>query len=321
MHRGARRDRFVEELLADGDDLKIALHVLDGSFPPTRLDGRHTLSAGWLLVWYLFPGRSYEIGAFHDRLGRFRGYYTNLIRPARFSPGSWVVEDLFVDVWQPVGGEPVVLDEADLAEAEARGEMDRIEAEGARALARDIAARARAGDWPPREVRDWPADLVPALRLRRDSPGTFFAARISGRIIAYGLYLMGAVSATSIVYAAFSDAFVVAGRAQDAWLITVVVEAVLLAPLALGGKLPATRWPRPALRDERSLFVATLAAGLAVLAVNERAEWSEVLLPVYATLGLFSSIFAVCRAWFDRAIPVFALAGVAVTLVALWILL
>ncbi|MXX78141.1 MAG: hypothetical protein F4Z33_03985 [Gemmatimonadales bacterium] len=161
---------------------------------------------------------------------------------------------------------------------------------------------------------------MPALRLRRDAPGTFHAARISGRIIAFGLYLMAAVSATSAGFAAFTDAFLVAGPAQDAWRLTLLGEALLLAPLALGGWLPATRWPQPPLTDERYLFIATLASGLAVLGLSERTEWAGALLPVYATLGLFSLVFAVCRWWFDRKVPVFALAGAAMTLVALVIL-
>ena len=205
---------------------------------------------------------------------------------------------------------------------------------------RVILFRIEAGDWPPEPVRRWGLDLVPALRLKRDSPGTYYSALIAGRIIAYGLYLMGAVSATSIGFAAFTDAFFRRGPGQIAWgsskvpldadvgldvrtahLDPELFEALLLLPLALRGRLPATRWPQPALTDERSLFIATLASGLAVLAVYERASWGGALLPVYGTLGLFSLIFAVCRVWFDRAVPVFALAGLLVTGLALMVLL
>ncbi len=164
-------------------------------------------------------------------------------------------------------------------------------------------------------------DLTPALRIRRDAVGTFHAARLSGRLIAYGLYLMAVVSATSIGFAWLTDAFVVGGQAQTLWLMTIIAEGVLLLPLALGGKLPSTFWPRPALTDERSLFIATLASGLAVLGLNERASWAGALLPVYGTLGLFSAIFAVCRVYFDRTIPMFAIAGLVVTLAALIVLI
>lgn len=274
-----------------------------------------------MLVWYLFPGRPFEIGAFYHRRGAFLGHYVNLIRPHALEGDVWVLEDRYLDVWIPADGDPAVLDREELAEAVRSGEVPPAEADELRSRAGDFVARVRDGDWPPADLRRWPADLAPALRLRRDAPGLFHAARLSGRIIAYGLYFMGVVSAISIGFAAFTDAFVARGAAQEAWKATIGVAALILLPLALGGRLPATYWPRPALTDERSLFVATLASGLAVLVLNERAEWSEVLLPVYGTLGGFSAIFAACRAWFDRQVPVFALAGVAVTLLALWMLL
>ena len=295
--------------------------MLGAGFPPKRIDAGTTLRPGSLLLWYLFPGEPYEIGAFYHARGVFQGHYVNLIRPSALEGDRWVLEDRYLDVWMPADGEPVLLDQEELAAAVGRGELSSGEADEVRAQAVRWLARARAGPWPPEPVRRWPADLVPALRLRRDEPGKYYAARTSGRIIAYGLYLMGAVSATSIVFAAFTDAFVVAGPALGAWKWTLGIEAALLAPAAMWGRLPATRWPRPALTDERSLFVATLASGLAVLAINERAEWSEVLIPVYGVLGGFSAIFAACRAWFDRTLPVFALAGVAVMVVALWFLL
>ena len=103
--------------------------------------------------------------------------------------------------------------------------------------------------------------------------------------------------------------------------LAVLSLTVVLLPAALGGRLPATFWPRPPLVDERSLFIATLASGLAVLALNARASWAGALLPVYGTLGLFSAIFAFCRVKYDRAVPVFAIAGLLVTLAALVVLL
>ncbi|WP_420463548.1 DUF402 domain-containing protein [Candidatus Palauibacter sp.] len=321
VHRGADIKRFRQELLADGPELKITLQLLDAGFPPVRIDDSTTLRPGSLLMWYLWPGKPFEIGAFHHARGTFQGYYINLIRPPRMESPPWVIEDLYLDVWVPADGRGVLLDEEELRAAVERGEFSAREAGEVRALGGRLLAATRRSRWLPAGVRCWPVEMVPALRLRRDAPGTFHAARISGRIIAYGLYVMGAASATSMGFAAFSDAFLVAGPAQQIWKVAILCEALLLAPFALSGRLPATRWPQPPLLDERSLFVATLASGLAVLGLNSRAEWSEVLLPVYGTLGLFSLIFAVSRCWFDREVPVFALAGVGMTLLALVFLL
>ena len=295
--------------------------MLESSFVLARIDDATTLRPGSMVVWYLFPGESYEIGAFFHRRGTFQGHYINLIRPPTFDAHPWVIEDLYLDVWVPAEGPPVLLDQDELSAAIRRGELSAAEGDEVRALGAHLLASVPTRSWPPAAVRQWPAELVPALRLKRDAPGIFYAARISGRIIAFGLYLMGVVSATSIGFAALTDAFVTPGSAQQVWRLVMLGEAIALAPLALGGWLPATRWPQPPLVDERSLFIATLATGLAVLALNERAEWAGALLPVYGTLGLFSLIFAVCRVWFDRQVPVFALAGVAITLLALGFLL
>jgi len=324
VRRGSRVQRFSQELLADGPRWKITLQILDGDFTPMRIDDATTLRPGSLLMWFLRPGQPFEIGAFYHGRGAFQGYYVNLIRPPRLQSSPWVIEDLYLDVWLPEGGDGVLLDEDELDAAVARAELSTAEADEVRRIGARLLARSRRPGrprWLPRSVGRSPAESVPALRLRRDAPGTFHAARISGRIIAFGLYLLAAVSATSAGFAAFTDAFLVAGPAQDAWRLTVLGEALLLAPLALGGWLPATRWPQPPLTDERSLFIATLASGLAVLALSERTAWAGALLPVYATLGLFSLVFAVCRWRFDRKVPVFALAGVAMTLVALAILI
>ena len=324
VHRGSHVQRFRQELLEDGPRWKITLQVLDADFEPVRIDDATTLRPGSLLMWFLRPGQPFEIGAFYHARGTFQGYYINLIWPPRLQSSPWVIEDLYLDVWLPAGGGGVLLDEDELEAAVARDELSAADADAVRRIGAALLARSRRSGprrWLPRSVGRSPAESVPALRLRRDAPGTFHAARISGRIIAFGLYLMAAVSATSAGFAAFTDAFLVAGPAQDAWRLTLLGEALLLAPLALGGWLPATRWPQPPLTDERSLFVATLASGLAVLALSERTAWAGALLPVYATLGLFSLVFAVCRWRFDREVPVFALAGVAMTLVALAILI
>ncbi|WP_419949967.1 DUF402 domain-containing protein [Candidatus Palauibacter sp.] len=321
VRRGEDVKRFRQELLADWPEMKITLQVLDGAFSPVRIDGSTTLRPGSLLMWYLWPDKPYEIGIFHHARGTYQGCYVNLIRPPRLESRSWIIEDLYLDVWVPAGGRGVLLDEDELDAAVARGELSADEAEEVRELGRRWLAATQGSRWLPAGPRRWSPEMVPALRLRRDAPGTFHAARLSGRIIAYGLYVMGVVSATSIGFAAFTDAFMVAGPAQQVWTFVIVGEALALAPFALAGRLPATRWPQPPLIDERSLFVATLVAGLAVLGLNSRAEWAGALLPVYGTLGLFSLIFAVSRWWFDREVPVFALAGVAMTLLALVFLL
>ena len=36
---------------------------------------------GGAIVWFLFPGRSYEVGAVYDAGATLLGYYTNFVEP------------------------------------------------------------------------------------------------------------------------------------------------------------------------------------------------------------------------------------------------
>lgn len=314
-------ERYRQELLLDRPELKITLQVRPPDAGSTEFaDGFH-LVPGSILLWYAFPASSREVGAFHNPTGTLLGYYGNIVAPHDYQRRTWHLKDLFLDVWMPVDGEARPLDREELEAAARMGWIGPEEAELARSECEAILAEASAGDWPPRAVRRWPLELVPALRLRRDEPGTYYAALVSGRLIAYGLYLFGIASVTSIGFAALTDAFVVAGAAQRAWIATIAAEGLALLPLTFGGRLPATRWPEPALTDERTLFIGTLAAGLAVLLMNDAAGWRPLLAGLYGALAVFLSIFGASRAYFDRRFPTFAVAGLAVSAVALLVLL
>ena len=101
----------------------------------------------------------------------------------------------------------------------------------------------------------------------------------------------------------------------------IAAEAVALLPLALAGRLPATRWPRPAPTDERTFFLGTVAAGVGVLLVQDSDVWRELLAGLYATLGLFLLLFAICRAIFERRLPLLAATGLLLSGLALVVLL
>lgn len=315
--------RYRQELLLDGEELKATLLIRPEGAAPMEVGEEARLPGGSALLWFTFPGRWYEVGAFHGPSGELAGYYTNLVRPPDFQDSTWRVRDLFLDIWLPRGGPPLVLDREEFERARREGWLEVEEAERARAECERIRERAARGDWPPRAVRRWPLEAVPALRLRRDAPGTYWASLVSGRIIAWGLYLLGTVPVTTLAFAVLTDAFEGSGRDQMAWLLTLAGEALVLLPLTLAGRLPATRFPRPgeSLTDERTLFIAALAVGLAVLILHDSEDWRPLLAGLYSTLSLFLAIFALCRGWFDRRFPAVAVAGLLVCGLALVVLL
>lgn len=315
-----RERRHRQELLHDGDGVKVTLLLHPSEAAPIEIGDAVRLPGGSALLWFSYPGRWYEVAALHDPIGRLLGWYTNLVRPPELEGRVWRIDDLLLDVWLPRDGTPRVLDRDELRQVRERGWLEEREVERAERECSRIVSRARRGDWPPPPVREWTLEAVPYLRLRRDAPGTYHAALISGRVIGYGLYLLGAVSFTSL---AFAVGGALSGRSPThaVWVGTLAAEAALLLPLALRGALPATRWPRPVPSDERTFFLGALAMGLGVLFLQEAETWREPLAGVYATLGLFCAIFAVCRAWFDRRFPLYAAAGLVVCLGALALLL
>jgi len=171
IRRGDDVQSFDQEILKNDEDLKITLQVLPTSFPPARIDDATVLDAGCLLIWYIFPGRWYEIGLFFNQRDVFLGHYINLIRPPTFEVARWVVEDLYLDIWAPVDGSPMLLDENELDEAVTRGKLSVEEAVEVQELGHVMLTRATKRHWP-KPLRQWSPELVSQLRLQRDLAGT-----------------------------------------------------------------------------------------------------------------------------------------------------
>jgi len=230
--------------------------------------------------------------------------------------------DLYLDVWQGSDEQPQLLDSDDLAAAVASGAIEPEEAKAVEAEADAVLRAAQNGRWPPKLVRNYPLEDVPALRLRRDDPGTYFANLIVGRLIAFGIYALGAVSITSLAFAAVTDAFYGSRSGLVAWMTVVAIEFVVLFGLSLAGRLPATRRPRrEEVVTERILFIGALIAGLAVFVYPDGRLWRSGLMGIYGTLAVFLAVFAAARFRFERNFPTLAVVGFVMCLVALVVLL
>lgn len=310
--------RFRQELLHDGPSCKISiLHVEE------RLRiGEIEVGEGGVVLWYLFPGRRYEVASVHDSEGVILGHYTNFVRPPQLTADSWNLTDLYLDVWQAPGAEAILLDQGDLDQAVSEGAIGSDEAREVEAEAAAVLQAARAGRWPPKIVREYPIEDVPALRLRRDEPGTYFANLIVGRLIAFGIYALGAVSLTSLAFAAVTDAFQADSPGLVVWMTVIGIELVILFGLSLAGRLPATRRPRPEeVLTERILFIGALISGLALFLYPDSELWRNGLVGIYSALGVFLAVFAGARLRYEQRFPGLAVIGVVVCLAALLVLL
>ena len=312
---------FRQEILHDGPNCKFSLLILPEGSEPLNV-GEVQLEPGGAILWYLFPDRSYEVGAVYDPHGRLLGWYTNLLRLPEISEGRWELTDLFLDVWQPPDGPARLLDEEDLAAALEAGAISREEARQIEAEAAAVLRSARAGRWPPTIVHRYPLEAVGSLRLRRDEPAKYAANLVINRLIGFGMYLFGAISLTSLLFAAFTDAFSGPGTALTVWKTVIGVEAVVLFLFAMVGRLPATQRPRPEESlDEKILFIGSVVTALAVFLYPDSRLWRSALIAIYSILFLFLSIFAIARSRWERRFPVLAVAGILVCLFALAVLL
>lgn len=167
-HRpGKPKATYHEWLVLDRPDVKV---LLLEQYPGTelRVADQVVLGAGAAIVWFVFPEKWHDIGRFHRSDETFTGWYTNLATPVEMRGDVWSAGDLFLDLWQPVDGGAVWLDEEEFQAAARAGVLDRATRQrvlNERALI-DLQVRARA--WPPPIARD--IDLAQARGLQHSGP-------------------------------------------------------------------------------------------------------------------------------------------------------
>lgn len=123
---------------------------------PVRVARATVLEPGSPVIWFTFPGAWHDIGLFHRADGTYTGLYANVLTPVEFAgPRRWTTTDLCLDVWVPAEGRPRILDEAELAQAEAAGLVTTKSAARAREEAATLLMARAAGEWPPALVGEW----------------------------------------------------------------------------------------------------------------------------------------------------------------------
>jgi len=160
---------YDQRVVQARDDVIITLSEPLDLESPMLHGGEVMLERGSLALWFTFPGLWHDIGHFHRADGTFTGIYANILTPPQIEEGLWHTTDLFLDVWWPGGGEPVILDEDELEAALEAGHIETDTAERARVEAERLIAAADNGDWPPPVVADW--TLERALGALGEAPG------------------------------------------------------------------------------------------------------------------------------------------------------
>ncbi|MBN1399248.1 MAG: DUF402 domain-containing protein [Anaerolineae bacterium] len=81
---------------------------------PTTLSlGPFALQPGDIFIEHYYPERWFNIFAIYDRLGRFKGWYCNIIHPIELADSEVRWHDLALDLLVLPDGRQILLDEAD----------------------------------------------------------------------------------------------------------------------------------------------------------------------------------------------------------------
>ncbi|HSX28432.1 MAG TPA: DUF402 domain-containing protein [Candidatus Saccharimonadales bacterium] len=87
----------------------------------------------WVTKWE--TGKPYIINKFHNASGQLVGVYCDVARPIRLTKDGFEFDDLYLDVWQIPGKDPIILDEDELEAALEAGYISADEAAEARRIA------------------------------------------------------------------------------------------------------------------------------------------------------------------------------------------
>ena len=137
---------------------------------PRKQLGKVVIANGFLVVWFIFRGKWYDVGKFYDSKGRFVGYYCDIISPVGkllASPSKTaVITDLFLDLWIDRKGRCVVLDEDEFMRAVAKRAISVHLARRACGELYTLMKLAKSGRFPTRAIRMFqPRSLIPRRQM------------------------------------------------------------------------------------------------------------------------------------------------------------
>jgi predicted RNA-binding protein associated with RNAse of E/G family len=163
FHPPDRVQSFDATLLLESEEHLVVTHVVDPR-RPMLYRGEEVLGRNYRLVWFLFKHRPFDIGRFYRPDGTWTGYYVDITEPVRWAGADAStlepVVDLFLDIWIAPDGSSEVLDEDELAEAEAAGWITAAQREHARRTTADLLDQLRQGAFPPPLAVEWDGNLV-----------------------------------------------------------------------------------------------------------------------------------------------------------------
>ena len=137
-------------LIHDTADLQV-LFMPSYASVEVRYEGELAIDDGGAMLWFLFPGKWWDIGSFYLADGTHTGWYTNFCTPARVEGDRWYARDLFLDHWTAAAGQRIWLDEDEYADAVARELITETERQMVDAGRTELLDEMTLG-WPPPSI-------------------------------------------------------------------------------------------------------------------------------------------------------------------------
>lgn len=152
---GKSRLTYRERLLADLPGCKVLSMNFTGK-SDLVVNGQTILQPGSPMVWFIFPGKWYDIGRFYLTDHTFSGLYTNICTPVLMQGSRWSTTDLFLDLWIPANdGAAMWLDQDEFEDARTSGVLSGDLADAALRTRNEINDLHSKTEWPPELVSRW----------------------------------------------------------------------------------------------------------------------------------------------------------------------
>jgi predicted RNA-binding protein associated with RNAse of E/G family len=164
----AKLQTFAQELVVDRSECKVTLVESSTSAGTLSVGEKVIFEPGAPMIWYVFPGKWYDLGRFYLRDGTFTGYYGNIIAPATFEGTEWEIYDLCLDLWIDRDGTYQILDQDEFDEAVDRHWIDAETARRARLELDRLVQDTREGRFPPPIACELDLERVRELQLSGD---------------------------------------------------------------------------------------------------------------------------------------------------------
>lgn len=144
--------RYRQLLLHECEVARVSLGLMAPS-QPVVVDGQVLFKRGDVAVWFIFPEAWHDTGVVYDRQRRLKGYYCDILMPARRLSQGYELTDLFLDLWVFPDGRYVVLDREEFSEARENGWLSERLASRAEAELQTLIRNVETGEFPTAMVK------------------------------------------------------------------------------------------------------------------------------------------------------------------------